>query len=214
MAKSHLPDRPLPWRTWDDFSKWFWKDKNSDDLIEKLNTYSFKRKGATCHRIRKEQDSPTIYGIVIHDDMEVGDWKFCQISSADENSSKSEKAQNQVEVLTGDIDSLDIDGKLLFKLPVDFGNVGKVYEVENQIRKAIGYPVHKDLAQHLELPNPSEWALTTLPYIRILKDAIKKDMGAQLVSTKIFTKVKFEHERAPELPNWLQVRSGKVIRKP
>ncbi len=44
-------------------------------------------------------------------------------------------------------------------------------------------------------------------HIHILKDDVKKNIGVQLVCTKIFTKVQLKNERAPELSNWLQVRN-------
>ena len=210
MAKQ-IPDRPPPWRTWDDFAKWFWKDKNSDELIDKLNTHAFKRKGATCQRIRKEQDSPTIYGVIVRDDMEVGDWKFCKVGSCP--ASGNPKTGNQLDQMINEIEMLDKEGKVLFNLPINFANSSKASAIEECIRKAVGYPVHKDLAQHLELPDPKGWVLTTLAYTRVLKEAMKKEMEMTLVSTKIFQKVRFDTTRAPELPNWLQIRDGKIVRK-
>ena len=63
----------------DSFLNWFWTGNNGNDLIKQLNQYAQVKK--FTDRIRREKDSPTVYGIVVNNFPfpNVHDWKLVKV---------------------------------------------------------------------------------------------------------------------------------------
>ena len=214
MAKN--PPSFEEWTSSEAFYRWFWKGTNGNELIDRLNMHNFNQQGDKgCDRIRRESDSPTIYGLVINNDMDLGDpdWKLCKVSFthlstkpvSDENCPK-----NQIEKDKAEIEKIfpEVTVSVIFALPINFIDTTQVSKVEERLRNAIGFPVDKDLAELIDLPEKTEWVLTTQPYITVLKERIDKMKKKSLLSTKVILGgdgIKFDKRKKSKLPEDLHV---------
>ncbi|KAK3598464.1 hypothetical protein CHS0354_023017 [Potamilus streckersoni] len=177
--------------TWDSFCKWFWKEKNGNQLIEKLNFWNGtqnKWKG-DFDKIRREKDSPTIYSIVVNDDKNLGSiWKFCKVGYT--GISTKIDSKNRMEELIKKVKyekrkSKYEDASVLFKLPINATDSLPVRTTEERIREDFGWKVDATLAEKLRLPNKTEWILNTASYLKAFKEvykSIKKSVREDLTT--------------------------------
>ena len=190
----------------DEFRKWFWEGKNGNKVIDGLNEYHFNQHGKKGDQLRRESDSPTIYGLVINNSMDLGDpdWKLCKVGFT-HVSTKPGSAKNRMEQVQDKIRKKlsQVGVSVLFTLPISPTDTTPVLEVESNVRKAIGFPIDKDLADKMGLPVKTEWVLTTQTYIDILKKHIgeMKD-NSKVLSTRAITGgggVKFDKRKESKL---------------
>ena len=141
-----MAKKPPPFEEWtssEAFYRWFWKGTNGNELIDRLNMHNFNQQGDKgCDRIRRESDSPTIYGLVINNDMDLGDpdWKLCKVDFthlstkpvSDENCPK-----NQIEKDKAEIEKIfpEVTVSVIFALPINFIDTTQVSKVEERLRK-------------------------------------------------------------------------------
>ncbi|KXJ24240.1 Pre-mRNA-splicing factor ATP-dependent RNA helicase PRP16 [Exaiptasia diaphana] len=165
----------------DQFLEWFWTKSNGNSLIKKLNAYSVQNK--LEDRIRREKESPTIYGLVLNDgDFPFKDgndqWKLCKVGFTHCTTKKGEN--NRMEQVKQKIkktyqfkepDDPDSRASVLFVLPIGAVDTTPFIGTEERIRMKVGKPVHKDVAKLNKLPYHTEWVLTTQKRI---DDIIKK----------------------------------------
>ena len=85
-----------------------------------------------------------------------------------------------------------VDAGVLFVLPIGAVDTTPFSETAERIRKAVGWPVRKDLAKTIGLPCSTEWVLTTQAFIDKIKKEIdekKKDRTGDLID--LFKNLKF-----------------------
>lgn len=192
----------------DDFSEWFWKGTNGNDLIRKLNSYARERNKPD--RIRREKDSPSVYAIVLHN-FPVGKsagWKLVKVGFTHQSIKKGDN--NRMEQLQKGIESELNKGKasqhkvkasILFVMRIGSVETASFHDTEVRIREKVGIPLKKEKANEFNLPVPTEWVLTTQENV----DTIKQKLEAtKAESTKDLIDA-FEDIVAPKtLPRDLQ----------
>ena len=169
-------------KTKDEFCTWFWKNEieNGKNLIGALNSSS---KRIDCKiRMLDEKNYPHIYCIVSNNDNSPGkfkvtdkriiQWKYCKVGITEKDTTTDKK--NRMETVEKSIiRATDEDASIIFVQQVKDTDSTKNNEIEEDVRRHIGWPVHKDLAKEINLPFPTEWVITTQSYINIIKKMIK-----------------------------------------
>ena len=201
----------------DTFCQWFWKGTNGNDLIEKLNTYVYDARIKNKNFVRRESESPTIYGVIInnHPRLRGTEWKFVKVGfshvSTQETAGASGGKPNRLEVVMKKIETKlpekfkitkeELKVKVLFKLPISATDTTSVYDTEDRIRQDFGLPLSKELAEELGLPIKTEWVITRQDYIHNYQQYEEKMKTENKLSTKIF---KVEEHKSVKFKNYIK----------
>jgi hypothetical protein len=172
------------------FYKWFWTGTNGNELIEDLNSHCCDQNGyLNPDRIWREKDPPVIYCIVINDDGIAGsDWKLCKVGYTRQPTDKG--TNNRMEQVMKEIERVYKKASVIFALPIRAIDTTPHFEIEDHVRGYVGFTIHKDVAKDLKLPVPTEWVLTTQPYLTFLRDDLNK-MPASDRDTQVFKNRKY-----------------------
>ena len=171
-------------KTKDEFCTWFWENEieNGKNLIDALNSSSER---PDCKiRMLDEKAYPHIYCIVSNNDNNPGkykvtdkriiQWKYCKVGITEQDTTTGTK--NRMETLKKDIiRETGKDASIIFVQQVKGTDSTKNKTVETNVRKRVGWPVHKDLAKESRLPVSTEWVITTQSHIDIIKKKIKME---------------------------------------
>ena len=157
------------------FLEWFWTESNGNELIKELNQYAQKKN--LTDRIRREELSPTVFGIVVNyfPFSEVSEWKLVKVGFT--HGSIKRGSNNRMEQLLKQLESeikqsdKKASASVLFRFPIGCVDTTPFYEKEAQIREKVGTKVKKEKAKEFKLPTPTEWVLTTQEHINHIKRA-------------------------------------------
>ena len=101
---------------------------------------------------------------------------------------------------------------VIFKMSISAVDVSPFSETEERIRKAMGFPVEKELAKKYGLPCSTEWVLTTQDFISEIQTEKKKKLQKKEEVIDLFKDYKFETKRnGVEPPQWLRNEVNKII---
>ena len=195
-----------------DFCRWFWTGTKGNEVIDALNSNNTESDGSTIRRQHEGQSH--IYGIVLNDDATPGkgtngvQWKYCKVGKTQADTTTG--SHNRMETLRDEIErKTGMRAGILFVLEVKATDSRNDIEIEKSVRKKFGWPVHKDLAKELNLPVPTEWVITTQPYIYEFRGRI----GAN-ADTGFFADERLQfRESERNLPNYLELVDGKVQKR-
>jgi hypothetical protein len=217
MAKKYNFDRLLSDEK-ERFCSWFCSGENGNDLIHALNSNSSKSEG---YKIRRLDNSwwPHIYCIVLNDDDNPGkgrnrkdgvQWKYCKVGITEVGTTtgthnRMETVQNQIKKNTGK------EAEIIFVLPVDASDSRRNSEIEKSVRERIGLPVNQDLAEKHKFPVPTEWVITTQPYINKIVWGKANTAGA--LDTRFILGMP-EFEQRGYLPPKLIWQNNEVVYQP
>ena len=215
-----------------DVSKVWEKKDCIKDLVTALNQSSFKNKRYV--RIRVEKCPPTVYCVVINKPkkdrkpLALGGWKLCKVgvTMVDARPYKKEKGTRNKTRMDDIIDAAKDSGhegvRPIFSFPIGFFDSRSPFAVEKDVRRRMGYPVHRNLARDFNLPIPTEWVLVAQVYLTELMStikAIKEDRTSTILSTDLFYRKDGCYEEFlmakswPKLPDWLEISGkGEVMR--
>ena len=167
----------------DSFLSWFWTGTNGNNLIKQLNQYAHGH-GIT-DRIRREKNSPIVYGIVVNDFpfSKVGEWKLVKVgfthgSIKQDSNNRMEQLRRQLELEIKQSDD-KASASILFRFPIGCVDTTPFYEKEAQIREKVGTKVKKEKAKECNLPAPTEWVLTTQKHIGVINKLKKEAYNRQ-----------------------------------
>ena len=203
------------------FCEWFWKEKNGNKLIDALNANNSPSAGSKIRRRNKWW--PHIYCIVLNDDTNPGrsrpgeenpvQWKYCKVGITEKDTTTN--TDNRMETVMNKIRNKIPDSKSspIFVLAVKATDSRENREIEQGVRQHIGLKVNRDLAKANNLPVPTEWVLTTQPYIELVKQCIRKAVESNLeIDTSVFLGMgKFQQKTM--LPLNLQIQGDEVVRE-
>lgn len=165
--------KALNFKDLDCFQEWFWTKSNGNELIKQLNQYAQKKN--LTDRIRRENLSPTVYGIVVNDFpfSEVSEWKLVKVgfTHGPIKRGSNNRMEQLLKQLESEIEQSDKEASasVLFKFPIGCVDTTPFYEKEAQIREKVGTKVKKEKAKEFNLPAPTEWVLTTQQHITRIK---------------------------------------------
>ena len=186
-----------------EFVKWFWFGNKGNTLIKHLN--SDKRREEI---VRREENSPYAYGIVLNVDLfddkfKEDQLKFVKIGFTQQDTDS--RCKNRITDVQRDIEKHDVKYKdktsvlfVIMKNPVDTSTHS---EFEKNFRKKWGMPVTNNYAQeNHNLPFHTEWVLTTQSFIDSMKKVIKEAEKEGRVDASIFKQhgIKFEESKIPK----------------
>ncbi|KAL3891645.1 hypothetical protein ACJMK2_003897 [Sinanodonta woodiana] len=171
--------------TMEDFCKWFWTGKNSNNLIELLNMSEYR----STDYVRKERFRPFIYGVVLNYEFDTN-WRFMKIGFTMSETTKRNSRMTKVE---RKIDKIYGEGmaKTIFVLAIDPVDTRSCKEVEVYVRKQIGYRINRDLAKTLSFPFKTEWVMTTQAFIDKIRKKIDVAKRARNANTSVFNGLNF-----------------------
>ena len=194
------------------FCDWFWDGENGNKLIRALNSNT---KSAGSKIRRQHEGRSHIYGIVLNDDGTPGKgtngvpWKYCKVGKTQADTTTG--SHNRMETLRDEIErKTGMRAGILFVLEVKATDSRNDIEIEKSVRKKFGWPVHKDLAKELNLPVPTEWVITTQPYIYEFRGRNRANADTGLFADE---RLKFWQDEE-NLPEDLELVDGKVQKKP
>lgn len=200
------------------FIAWFWEPGNegTNELIRKLNAYpgkhDFIRREKVTHR-------PVIYCIVLNDKKfspitdEEHQWKMCKVgyttcSTEEGTDNRMETVMKQINTKYKATHEREPKPDVIFKMSISAVDVSPFSETEERIRKAMGFPVEKELAKKYGLPCSTEWVLTTQDFISEIQTEKKKKLQKKEEVIDLFKDNKFETKyKGLEPPSWLSSKN-------
>ena len=202
------------------FCDWFWSGSNGNNLIHALNGSNRNSAGSKIRRLCGWW--PYIYCIVINDDTNPGpglmntvQWKYCKVGITEQDTKTG--AHNRMETVIQDIKrkvGLEISASVIFVLPVCAIDSRKNGEIEQGVREHIGWKVNKDFAKCINLPVPTEWVITTQPYLGLVKNCIRQaaEMNCAIDTRLVLSMGRFQQHEGM-LPPHLQKQEDEVVGK-
>ncbi|KAK3598465.1 hypothetical protein CHS0354_023018 [Potamilus streckersoni] len=223
--KTILPDDFRQIRTKQDLCKWIQQSQNYNDFIE---TFNYSAQGGDT--IRKEKYHPTIYGLVVNDNILAGKhWRFAKVGFTQIDTTRG--SNNRMEIVMKQIQQKGyLSPSVAFKLTISATDTTSFFETEERTRINFGFLVDKDLVKKLKLPCKTEWVLNSSVYFKKYKDveaglkvtkstSIFKDCNLQFVKNMINlhkksgTRENFEDwlKKENNFPRWLGLRQKNKI---
>ena len=150
-----------------------------------------------------------MYAIVVHNVPFAGEQQnqvklvkvgFTHVSIEKDTNNRMEQLQKEIEKASQGT------AKILFAWRIGALDIRPFHDIQDEIRGKVGVPVKKEKAAELNLPTPTEWALTTEEHIAKIKELKRSKEWEEIFDI-------FDSIEAPTIPedyqDWLKEKRGK-----
>ena len=164
------------------FLEWFWRaPENRESILTSMN----KARGRKHESIRREMDSPTIFGITLNSSLvDENQWTLCKVGVTYCNAShdNSKWITQLLKTIPSKFNSshkatAEATATVLFKFEIGPLNITQPFGLKKKIKLMMGMPVPQAIAERCNLVTPTDWVLMVPSTRDFIEEKVDENNG-------------------------------------